>query len=263
MPDEQPQPVDQPGGGEGGGTTADGLYDLSGVAPEIRPVVESHLKAIEGRITPKLQEAAEYRKQWEPYEQLGLNQMEPQELEGLLSFAELTQAAAAGDPNALAQIGEWYGEFGEQLGLTGEDEDEYEDEDVEEGPDVEEAVAEAVGPLYQQMQQQQHQQLYEKTLSDIQTQTEALQKEHNLSEEDVDAVLRFAQSYDDEDDPISKGFEEFQSLIARGEKGLFQQKFGQTPSPEGGGPADNAPKPVTSFEQAKLMARERFAREAT
>lgn len=246
------------GEGEGGGATADGLYDLSGVAPEIRPVVEQHLKAIEGRITPRLQEAAEYRKQWEPYEQAGVNNMDPEELSGLLAFAELTNAAANGDEQALTQFGEWYSQIGQELGLGDQ---ETEDEGTIEGEDqgLSEQIAEAVSPIYEKLAEQEQQQIYERTLSDIQNQTEKLQAEHNLSDEDMDTILRFAQSYDDEDDPISKGFEEFQNLIARGEKGLFAQKFNQPAPPEGEGPADNTPKPITSFDAAKAMARERFA----
>jgi hypothetical protein len=263
MPEEQPTGAapEQPGG-EGAGTTGDGLYDLSNVAPEVRPVVEKHLKEIEGRITPRLQEAAEYRKTWEPYEQAGVGNMDPEELSGLLAFAELTSAAAQGDQQALQQFGNWYEQIGNELGLGGNEEDdsEYEESDDLSEEALTERITQAVQPLYEKIAEQEQTQTYEKALADVRQATDKLQQEHNLSDEDIDTVLRFAQSYEDEGDPVGKGFEEFQNLIARGEKGLFAEKASKPTPPEGEGPPDTSATPITDFEEAKRMATERFAK---
>jgi hypothetical protein len=261
-PEGDPAPAGGEDGGEGAAATEDGLYDLSGVAPEVRPVVESHLKEIEGRITPRLQEAAQLRKQWEPYEQAGVNNIDPEELTGLLSFAELTSAAANGDQQALQQFSDWYTQIGEELGLGGDgagDEGDGEEGDFSEEA-LSEKISQAVTPLYEQIAQQEQQQTYERVLGEVKDQTAKLQQEHGLSEEDVDTVLRFAQSYEDEADPITKGLEEFQNLIARGEKGLFDKKFGQATPPEGEGAADTTAKPVTDWDEASRIARERISK---
>lgn len=267
MTDAQPTPESAPapdtGGGEGAGTTQDGFYDLSEVAPELRPGVEKHLKEIEGRVTPKLQEAAQLREQWEPYNDLGLGDYDPEELGGLLTFAQLTSAAAQGDQEALADFAEWYERIGEQLGLGaeegGDEYGEYGDEDGE--SDLAEQIAQAVEPLYEKMAEQEQQQVYQEALSQVEQATAKLQSEHGLSDQQIDTVLRLAQSFEDDDDPVNAGFEEYKRIAGEGEKSLFEtkQRDNSTP-PEGEGPADTSVKATTDFDEAKAQARERMAR---
>src|SRR4051812_42386476 len=88
-----------------------GLYpDLSGVPESVRAQVESLLKEYDGNVTRKFQEAAEYRKQWEPYGELGITDVDPTELSDLMAFREI-----ASDPEAFK---EWHQAIGEQLGLA-------------------------------------------------------------------------------------------------------------------------------------------------
>jgi hypothetical protein len=89
--------LETPGdGGSGAGEPQQGqgadtdLYSpyLADVPAEMHPLVLDPLKRQNADFTRKFQEASQFRQQWEPYQQLGLHEMDPQEIEGLLSFRE-------------------------------------------------------------------------------------------------------------------------------------------------------------------------------
>jgi len=258
----------QTGAGEGdvqGDEATSGLYDLDSVPQELREHVEPHLKAITRNVDSKFREASEYRKQWEPYEQLGVNNMDPQALAGLLAFAE-----TANDDEAFAK---WFEETGrdsglfEQLGYMKADEPftdpgEFNPEQIAEM--VKDAVAEQMAPVNEQLSQQQQEQIQreaEQQVVDTWAQIEA--DNPDLPDDAKDAVLRFALSYieGDEDDigqAIGDGFEEYKRIVAQGESDLFAQKSNQPGPVEGPGSADTSAPRITSFEDAKAAAKERL-----
>src|SRR3954465_2872880 len=105
MSDAAPAPGAQPdaagGEGQGQGASTDnlGLHpDLSNVPEGIRSQVEALLKEYDGNVTWKFQEAAEYTKQCEPYQNLGINELEPDELSDLMAFREI-----ASDPDSFRE----------------------------------------------------------------------------------------------------------------------------------------------------------------
>lgn len=256
--------------GDQGADGGSGLYDLNEVPQELREQLEPHLKAIEGNATRKFQEHAAYRDQWQPYEELGINQVDPQDLAGLLEFAQMAQ-----DDNAFAQ---WFEQTGQEsglfeaLGYTKEDAD-LNDLGIDESqltPEqiadmVREAVAEQMAPVNEQLTAQQQEQLVSQAEGEITDRLAEIHDEYpDLPETADDAILRFAYSYaeDDEEDPVGKGFEDYQNLIAQGEGNLFAKKAGQPSAPEGPGAADPSGERITSFGDPRLKqaARERLER---
>jgi hypothetical protein len=87
-PDATPESSAVQPEGQGQSDAETGLYDLSTVPEEHRSIVEQHLKEIERNANTKFQEAAEYRKSWEPFGELGLQEVGPQGVGALLQFAQ-------------------------------------------------------------------------------------------------------------------------------------------------------------------------------
>jgi hypothetical protein len=250
--------VQSPDGDQGADATDSGLYDLDSVAPEIREQFIPHLKAIEGNVTKKFQEAADFKKEWAPYEELGLKDMKPEELQGLLEFAKM-----ANDPE---QFGQWWQNAGKEMGLFEQFGGQENDLDLEPLDDlsqegieklIAEKVAEATTPIQEKFQAQEQERLEAQASEEITSQLEQIRKDNpNLPEDAEDAIVRLAYSFSDEDpNPIQKGFEVYEQLIGQGEKGLFAQKSEQPQTPEGPGAASTSPEKLTSFSDPNLKAR--------
>lgn len=250
----------QPTEGQGAEATDSGLYDLDSVAPEIREQLVPHLKAIEGNVTKKFQEAADYRKEWAPYEESGIKDVPPETLQELLEFAKM-----ANDPSQGDQFNQWLTQVATERGLSlsGGQEDLDLEENLEDvSPEkiqemIAEQVAEKLNPIQEQFQQQQQEQQLQEANQEITQQLEQIRTDNpDLPENAEDAIVRLAYSYADEDkDPIQKGFEEYKQLIGQGEKGLFEKKAGQPQTPEGPGAASTSPEKLTSFGDPRLKAR--------
>jgi hypothetical protein len=241
MPDDATPNGDQPEGGDASG----GLYDLASVPEDLRPHVEPHLKAIEANITKKLQENSESLKRWEPYEELGVADIDPQALQQLLEFAELAQ-----DEDKFA---EWFKQTGERLGLMEDPADDLDlDLDDELTPEkieqlIAKAVSENIEPVKQGLQEREAKEAEQAAISEITETLNELRSEHG-EDLDTDAVLQLAYAYADEDpdNAITRGFEDYQRLVGKGEAGLFAKKVGQPEAPEGPGRASNAPEKLTT-----------------
>ena len=255
MPDEAaPAPAEQP---EGGGDASGGLYDLASVPEEQRSLVEPHLKAIEANITKKLQENADYRKQWAPYEELGIADVDPQALQQLLEFADMAQ-----DETRFEQ---WFRQIGDERGwLGGDEEDDSLDLEDEFSPDkiqdmIAKAVTEATEPLQQDVQERKAKEAEQAALAEITEQLDALKAEHG-DDLDTDAIVQLSIAYveDDPDNAINRGAEDYFRLVGKGEADLFAKKVDQPATPEGPGSANHAPERITTFEDAKAAAAERL-----
>jgi len=261
----QPTPAE----GQGDGATDSGLYDLDSVAPEVRDQLVPHLKAIEGNVTKKFQEAADYKKQWQPYEELGLGDIEPQQLQGLLEFA-----SQARDPEWFAN---WWQTAGNEQGLF---------EKFAKGPEAEtdlgledelspeklkELIAEEMGnrlsPIEKALQEQETARREEKANEEIATAFSKLEVDNadlfkgdaQQKEQVKEAVLRLAHSYADDgklgvEELIGKGLEDYQRLIGQGESSLFAKKADQPQTPEGPGAPSTSPEKISSFDDPRLKA---------
>ena len=259
----QPEGSGPEEGGAGQGERAEeaGLYDLSSVPDDIRPHLEPHLKAIDANVTRKFQEYSDQLKGWEPYEELGLRDLDPEQIGGLLEFAQMAQ-----DEEAFA---EWWKETGEQLGLYEDEDDDdlYEDEDDILDLDrdslqklVAKAVTENLSPIYEQMQRSEQERAEAATHGEIVEKLDGLREEHG-EDIDTDAILQLAFAYvdDDPDNAIDRGFEDYQRLVGAGESRLFEGKSEAAGTgAEPGGSASTSPETPNDFDQAKVQARARM-----
>jgi hypothetical protein len=248
----QPEEVDAGQGGE-----SSGLYDLSSIPEQLRPAVEPVFKQWEANVTKKFQDHAEYRKSWEPYEQLGVNNLDPSELQDLIAFNDL-----AGNPE---QFDQWLynaamerGMIGEQQQQEAPQEDLYGDSygEVQQqqqfDPDmIQQMIADQVGPLYEQAQQQAQQQAVQQATEEIQSTLDGLHKEHGDFPDEV--VCQLALAYDTPDG-LQRAFSDYQSLIAQTERGVVEQKLAQPSVPEVGGASNTQAPDINSWESARAAA---------
>jgi hypothetical protein len=140
----------QPDAGQG--TDGGGPYDsYLQFVPEARhgEAVE-HLQGISKPIERQQEEAATFRKQWEPYAESGILDYPPEDAQALFGWHQ----GIAGDPAAAQQ---WWESFGRENGWTLAAEEAQAEEDLEaQGFSAEQAqamVAEAVAPLQQQYEE--------------------------------------------------------------------------------------------------------------
>lgn len=238
--------------------SANGLYDLNDVPEDVRDHVVPHLKAMEGGITKKFQEAADYRKSWEPYEELGLRDMQPDQVKQLLDFASM-----ANDPT---QFDDWLKTAAEARGLLNgngsADDLGLEDLDEMSAEKIEELVAKQTQPIKEALENQSREQAVAGAEEEVQTSLQGIRKDNpDLPETAEDAIEQLAYRYTDDESNLSaseiiaKGFEDYKNLIGQGEKGLFEQKTKQPAPAEGAGAAVMGDEKITSFNDPKLRAR--------
>lgn len=228
------------------------LYDLSSVPDEQRPHIEPILQDVQRNVNSKFEQAADYRKQWEPYEELGVNNIDPALMEELVAIAQIAE-----DED---QLREWWSSLGNERGWYEESDDEdldFEDEDIsaEELQAFQEVIEKAIesktAPLFEKEREREQQQLLAEADQAISTQLDELKEKYG--EFDEQAVCKLALAYDG-DDAISKGFEDYQNLIKNAENGVFKSKTDAPTPPEGEGTADVSVENITSFQDAKKAA---------
>lgn len=262
------QGTDSPAGNE--------LYSafLEGISPEMHDAVIPALKAQDASFTKRFQALSEKTK---PFEELGVFDMDPEQVGSYLGLANALEAAQSGDEDAIGAVQEWWDQVGEALGFydlkdkeSGESEVDDEDFDPFDKSQLskmlQEQIQEQVGPLAEFIQNQQQTQAEREALAQAEAQIEeqiaGLKSENpDLTDEVIEEVLELAEMFVDEtDNPVAAGFEKYKSLLSKGESQLFQKKAAQPGTPEGSGPADTAPPQVTSQNVAQI-ARERLDRE--
>lgn len=245
-----------------------GLYDqILGVIPEaLRGQVEPHLKEWDGNVTRKFQEAAEFRKQWEPYGETGLSDFTPEQVSELVQFAQLAQ-----DPE---KFGEFLLNEARARDLLPDDAPELGDDELED--DGGELTPESIKEIFSG--------LLDERLSPIEKRFSGMDEEARIDEAgkeirstldslkessgdfDEERVMRFALSYSKDGvigpEAIKAGHKDLQSIIADAEKGLFKQKSEQPETPEQGGKAPTGTEPITNFKEASKAALE-MARHST
>lgn len=248
IPSEPVQPPTQEG--QGAAASDNGLYpDLSAVPESIQAQVLPLLKEFEGNVTRKFQEAADFRKQWEPYQQLGLQDIQMDDLKELLEFRQI-----ASDPEAFR---DWYKAVGQELAF---DEQAPQQEPTPgDGltPDslkelLNEALDQRLGPIEQAYQQQEQSRALQEAESFVTSKLDELQTQHG--EFDRDAVCQLALAYDQEADAIERGFADYQRLIGAAEKNYAEGKLAAPDTPEQGGRPNGTPPEVRTFADAKKAA---------
>lgn len=254
-------------GEQGGEAEAEGqgndLYDLSTAPEELRPFLEEQLKTVQKNVGTRFEEAAQSKKDWQPFEDMGIKDVPVEDLQELLSFRELL-----GDRDGFT---EWLKSAGEQLGLTFADgEAQVADEaavDPLEGQQDQEALTASIMEQVKQamapMQEFIDSQTQEKAVGTAeQALTESLTKlETEHGEFDRSAVVALAHAYVNEDDPIGAAFAEYQRITGGAQSDLLDTKSDAPGSALSGGQTDTTPPKFNGLNDPalKAAARERFA----
>lgn len=277
---EPAQPQEGQDGG-GGGNPAYAEYLERITDDDARGVAEEAFKAWDANYQRTSQEAADYRKTWEPYEQLGVSQVDPEALQWSIQLGQLAQ-----DPQAFQ---EWFqNQYAQANGLTpqeaqqqqqyGQEDGGFYDPAQQQQQQFEQLLQEKLGPVSQQLEQfQQWQQQLEdgareqQIKDQIDHEIQALQSQHadsipeKIREQFPDLIERFAMKYaepgSDPKQVIAKAWGDMQTFMNAADMAALQSKAGAPGPAEGGGVPDVNPEKFKSImdprvqEQAKEFLR--------
>ena len=267
----------QPSEGQGadsGGNPAYAEY-LDRIPNEARGVAEEAFKAWDQNVQQRFTSAAEAQKGWEPYEQAGVKQYDPEVVQQAIQLYQ-----AAQDPQSFHQ---WVnGEYAQHYGIEAQQAPEQQGVSFDEfggGFDpqaLEQMLSSKLSPLEQQIQQfhewrqQQEQQGAEQQAQQfISGQIAELKQKHadvfkDTSDFGPDKMLdRFASAYIETDpqNAIPRGFQDYLNFRNQIEKGTLEGKLNQPKPPEGGGQVNTqAPSMDRNQRMAEAM---RMLREST
>lgn len=248
------------GTGTENGSQGNGLHEsfISSAPEHLRDAARELVPYWDPYVQRQFTDHANYRKNWEPYEQLGVNDLDPGELEDLLNFREIIQ-----DED---QFREWYNNVGELLGETqGDETDIGEENDYDLPPELLQAIGQMqqqLNDLSQERQMQAEQQALHQTAAEVRQELDQLKAQNsNLewNEELEDTVCTLALKYDSPD-ALQRGFQDYQKLVGKAENGVFNNRTDPSlrVAPVSGGNNNTSVEPVTTFEQAARAARERL-----
>ena len=265
--DPNAEPV-QPDVSEGqGGAGGDAPYAeyLNRIPEEARGAAEEAFKAWDANLTPRFQEASEYKRSWEPYEQLGVNQLPPDQVEWALGFHQ----AATTNPQA---VQEWYQAYAQQHGLQAAQQaaEEFSQQPADESllgydPQVlQQHVQQAIQPMQQQLEQmaqwreqQEYQAREQEAQAFVESQLEALKSEPGFDREGVEMFV--ANHMDNPTQAVKLAFEDFQRFRGNIERQFAQSKVDTPAAPESGGGADVSVPERHSLSEANDRARAMLA----
>lgn len=266
--------VQPEGGGEAAGEgqgESSGFYQeyLNQVPEDYRAHVEPYLKNIETNANKRFSEHADYKKQWEPYEELGLTDYEPDSIQELIQFAEVLQ-----NPE---QFKEWFLSAGQQTGILDEllgsdgDDEDYEDYDTDDDDLDPEAVQQffdqmleqKLAPILEKQYESDYQEQVEQAESQIDEQLDSLASQHSveLDEDSRKMICQFAYAYSDQEgaDPIAMGFADWAKYTGQIEQGTVERKVNQPPPAEGESRPNTTPQAIKTFSGAQDAAKARYA----
>jgi hypothetical protein len=210
---------------------ANGLYDLNDAPEELRPWLTQELKKVEANVTKKFQEAADFRKRWEPYEGVqGLDQIAPEELAELVNFRNTILSDESGQAlrNWMAQVQQelggpildeesWY-QAGIDNGWIDSEDGEGGQADGQIDPQtIAQQVIEMLRPELEPVKQFMGQTEQQQAVAEIQAQNEATMRELGLDpqSEEGQAVLSLAYQYVGDEDYIQRAYEDYQRITGK------------------------------------------------
>lgn len=269
MADQIADPV-QPDDGQGETGTTDTPYAeyLDRIPAEQRGTVEPIFKEWDANTTRKFQESAEFKRTWEPYSELGVNQVNPDEVRWLMQFRD-----ALNNPQT---IQEWYETYATQNGLTptapaapaapsadpGLDEFGFPDPNAQ----LEELLKQQLGPVQQQLQaldawreQQESTVRLAEAERYVQGQVADLKAKHP-DEFNEAAVERLVAQYIDTDPQhaVERAFADWQAIRSQIERETLQSKVNTPAAAEFGGTADGSPMEIKTLADASRIALEQL-----
>ena len=256
MPDDV-----QPQEGQGSEATG-GLFDsyLEAVPAEARETVTSYLKDAEKNVNSRLQEAAEYKKTWEPYQGVeALKSYPPEQLSELLAWHQ--QVTSSDDA-----FQQWLANAAQEAGLTkaeeqelaaAEDEGELTREQVQQL--VEQQAAERMQPVEQQLQELveiRQTDAIEQEIRDTFSKFEA-EKDTKFSDEQKVAIMNFTIHDESDEQWLEHGLEQWEKMVAMVQKDFVDTKTSQ-PEPAMSTGSQAQTKATTDWSEANNQMRERF-----
>lgn len=258
--DPSAEPVQPEGEGQGGGEATGGSpweSYLTRFPEEVRDDAASAFREMEANATKRFQEHADYRKQWEPYESLGLNQRSAEDVAWDLQVAQ----AARENPQALREwLDAQYGPVDPQQPVQpAPDEFAFQDPNAQ----FEQLLKQHLTPLQQKLEtydqrwaQQEEQAAIAAGQQVIDQQINALKKEHGteFTSRVEQLVLSRAQSeyLNDPQNAISRAWGDVQALMNEISKQTLQSKV-DAPSPaETGGVPDVTPETFSRIDAPGL-----------
>lgn len=237
-------------------------------APEdAREWASGFAKKIEGDTTKRFQEAAEFRKQWEPYAGVeGLTDIPADDLSQYLQLITTLDGIGTDEGVALArQIAELHG-----LAIaddTGDQDPDDPDPDADLREQIREELRQEMEDRFKPYDEARQAAEYEQTVAEqarsIEASLEAIDKDRGkaLSEDQRKQVLEASRAFIDQDDPVKAGYQFWTSIVGSAEQGLVKGKQGEPePAERGGQPAAQKPA-IRSIEDATNALRERLAAE--
>lgn len=257
---EGPGPSQGAGQGEGGGGGAPYQEYLDRISDEeARSVAEEGFKAFDSNVAKKFTEHASYRKGWEPFEQLGLREQDPQMVAWAMQLAQAAQA----DPRAFY---DWVnGDYANQYGLAQQqqqaDEFGYEDPNQQIMQRLEqlEQMYQGVDGRFQQQEQTYAQQ---EALRMVEGQIGELEKKFGdaFDRDALEMVLpsftERAQTREELESAVPRAWEALQGLLNKREQQAFSGKLDAGRGPESSGMPDVAPPRDHTLKEAHARAME-------
>lgn len=244
------EPAAAPVDGQGAG-----LYpSLDFITDEaLRGQVDGVFKEWDGNVQKEFGKRADALKAWEPYDELGIRDFAPEDVQRLMAFAQM------GDDDFKS----WVQSQAEALDILGGEQPGGEPaaETPEGDPADTEAkplTAEDVQRILEEREtsakaEQERQAAIEQASQEIETELAGLVKDAGLDElepEAKDVVFMFASKVDGPDD-IKQGFKQYMQMIGKSEKRVLQEKLDAPVTPNKGGRADATPKKASTFEEAQ------------
>lgn len=262
--------------GQGGEGTSNAPYAeyLDRIPQELRDQVEPVFRDWDGQVTRRFQESSEQRKAWEPYEQVGVNQHDPQAVQWALQFMEASQQ----NPQAIQQ---WYEAYAKENGLQAaqpETPQQPQDLTLDEygGYDanaLKTLLEQQLSPIQQEIQAMaQYREQQEQAARDqeaqqfVSNQLDELKAKHpddfkDSSEWGPEKMIdRFAARYIETDpyNAVPRAFADYQAFRNEIQKSSWQNAADRPAPAEGGGMPNAAPEKL-SFSEAGKAAREFLA----
>lgn len=232
---------------EGQGNAPYGEY-LDKLPEDIRESVEPVFKEWDANVTKRFQEAADFRKTWEPFQDLGLTDVPREELENLIALRELAESNPDG-------FDAWLRDTAMERGILGQ-------EGMDDDPFAEDPMSnDQLDPMMsklQELEQWKEQQEYESRVSEAMKVVEQQVKDASEKYPDVpqDLAEQFLSSFaeSDPENAVNLAYEAAQKWIAQIQQGMVSDKLAQPESAESGSRADGSPEDIKDFQQASAQA---------
>ncbi len=250
---------------EGQGETGDSPWAsyLERFPEEVRDEAASAFREMEANTTRKFEQQAEYRKGWEPFEQLGVKDRDPAAVEWALQVAD----AAQNDPAAFQQ---WFEQtYAPANGLTPAQQldQEFEDPTAKELRELKAQFGQVTGQLgelseWRSSQEQQRAQAEQ--MQGIEAELTALEKKHpdeynrTMIEMFVDRQLKENPSPQDGPQVVRAAFADWQKARNDLEKDFLQSKADVPAPAEHGGNVNSAGEVDNSLKTAGIRALEQM-----